>query len=25
VGDEAGLKSLMDYAAYQRMCAEESH
>jgi glycine cleavage system H protein len=25
VSDEAGLKNLMDYAAYQKQCAEESH
>lgn len=25
ISDEAGLKSLMDYAAYQKQCAEESH
>jgi glycine cleavage system H protein len=25
ISDEAGLKNLMDYAAYQKQCAEESH
>jgi glycine cleavage system H protein len=25
VGDEANLKQLFDYAAYQKQCAEESH
>jgi glycine cleavage system H protein len=25
IGDEAGLKNLMDYAAYQKQCSEESH
>ncbi len=25
VSDEAGLESLMDHAAYQKMCAEEAH
>jgi len=25
IADEAGLKNLMDYAAYQKQCAEESH
>lgn len=25
ITDEAGLKNLMDYAAYQKQCAEESH
>ena len=25
IADEAGLKNLMDYAAYQKQCAEETH
>jgi glycine cleavage system H protein len=25
ISDEAQLKNLMDYAAYQKMCAEEGH
>src|SRR3954470_21167286 len=25
IADEAGLKNLMDHAAYQKQCAEESH
>ena len=25
IADEAGLKKLMDHAAYQKQCAEESH
>ncbi len=25
ISDEAGLKNLMDYAAYQKQCAEEAH
>jgi glycine cleavage system H protein len=25
LADEAGLKNLLDYAAYQKMCAEEQH
>jgi glycine cleavage system H protein len=25
ISDEAGLQKLMDYAAYQKQCAEESH
>ena len=25
LSDEAALKNLMDYAAYQKMCAEEQH
>ena len=25
VADEAGLKNLMNYAAYQKQCAEDSH
>jgi glycine cleavage system H protein len=25
LSDEAALKNLMDYAAYQKMCAEEAH
>jgi glycine cleavage system H protein len=25
VTDEAGLKNLLDHAAYQKMCAEEAH
>jgi glycine cleavage system H protein len=25
IADEAGLKNLMDYAAYQKQCAEEAH
>ena len=25
VSDEAGLKNLMNYAAYQKQCAEEAH
>jgi glycine cleavage system H protein len=25
LSDEAGLKNLMDYAAYQKLCAEEAH
>ena len=25
ITDESGLKNLMDYAAYQKQCAEESH
>jgi glycine cleavage system H protein len=25
VSDEAGLKKLLDYAAYQKLCAEEAH
>lgn len=25
IADEAGLQKLMDYAAYQKQCAEESH
>ena len=25
IADEAGLKSLMNYAAYQKQCAEEAH
>src|SRR5262245_55669621 len=25
IADESGLKNLMDYTAYQKMCAEEQH
>ena len=25
IADEANLKNLMDYAAYQKQCAEEAH
>lgn len=25
IADESGLKNLMDYAAYQKQCAEETH
>ena len=25
IGDESGLKNLMDHAAYQKQCAEEGH
>jgi len=25
IADEAGIKNLMNYAAYQKQCAEESH
>ena len=25
IADDAGLKNLMDYAAYQKQCAEEAH
>jgi glycine cleavage system H protein len=25
ISDESGLKNLLDYSAYQKMCAEEAH